>query len=92
MQKTETNKRTPRLNLEIGKEAKKERDRNDSFDESCSSSDDFSNFSSDDDMGGPKAGIQVMALQGSQEREEEPEVQNAQTILTESEDLNELRG
>ena len=74
MQKTETNKRTPRLNLDIRKDTKAERDGNDSFDESCSSSDDFSNFSSDDDFGGSKANIQVMALQGAQEREESPEV------------------
>ena len=62
MQKSGTSKRSPRLNLEIGKEAKKSEKGNDSFDDSCSSSDDFSNFDSDDEFGGGPASIQVMAL------------------------------
>ena len=62
MQKSGTSKRSPRLNLEIGKEAKTSDKGNDSFDDSCSSSDDFSNFDSDDEFGGGPASIQVMAL------------------------------
>ena len=89
MQKSGTSKRSPRLNLEIGKEVKAAEKANDSFDDSCSSSDDFSNYDSDDDFSGGPASIQVMALQ-HQEKEEEVEEKNAQTILTESEDLNEL--
>ena len=57
MQKSGTSKRSPRLNLEIGKEAKTSDKGNDSFDDSCSSSDDFSNFDSDDEFGGGPASI-----------------------------------
>ena len=89
MQKSGTSKRSPRLNLDIGKESKAEKN-NDSFDESCSSSDDFSNFDSDDDFDGPQATIQVMALQGVQNEEEAEEQKNVQTLLTESEDLNDF--
>ena len=76
MQKSGTSKRSPRLNLEINKEAKVAEQANDSFDDSCSSSDDFSNFDSDDDFNGGAASIQVMSLQ-HQEREEEAEEKNA---------------